>query len=186
MASSLDRTSWLCSMTHGPGLASKRSSHCSLLDLAIGQWLCLFPHIPQGHLWLLWRQKKGNRGAEMSGQSGIELSFWSVSPTTVRIDSMMDSWWHLKCHRDQILIKWSLSYIFLALLRSSGSARFLFCCSANSQKKAKGSWHCLDKKFFELSSRAGEFPKFFEYRPSNPLNGWLGQGQCKENWFESQ
>ena len=37
-----------------------------------------------------------------------------------------------------------------------------------------------------IGIRAGEIPKFSEYRPSNPLNGWLGQGQCKENWFESQ
>ena len=28
--------------------------------------------------------------------------------------------------------------------------------------------------------RAGKIPKFFEYRPSNPLNGWLGQGNAKK------
>ena len=46
---------------------------------------------------------------------------------------------------------------------------------------------CMNKilrfigKLNRVSVRAGEIPKFFEYRPSNLLNGCLGQDQCKEN-----
>ena len=50
--------------------------------------------------------------------------------------------------------------------------------------------HCCQTLQSQVSehifTRAGEIPKFFEYRPSNPLNGWLGKGKCKENWFESR
>ena len=36
---------------------------------------------------------------------------------------------------------------------------------------------------FIVPNRAGEIPKYFEYSPSKPFNGWPSLGQCKENWF---